>query len=181
MKTNAALVLLQEIEKRQEKNLLLNFPIEWNIIQKRFESNPSKFNALLAMEQTGGEPGVVDFDKSSGEYLFVDCSKESPEGRRSLCYDQQAWHSRKANKPAGSAMELATKMGISLLTEAQYRKYHALIPFDSKTSSWVLTPEPIRSLGGALFCDFRFGQVFTYHNGAESYYAARGFRGQLSI
>lgn len=133
------------------------------------------------MELSGGEPDVVDFDKKTGEYIFIDCSKESPQGRRSYCYDRKALERRKANKPSNNALDVATEMGVTLLTEEQYKNYHKLVAFDNKTSSWVWTPEAIRSLGGAIFCDFRYGRVFTYHNGAESYYAARGFRGLLSV
>jgi hypothetical protein len=155
--------------------------IRWDMVQARLEATPDKLWSLAEMERTGGEPDVVGVDKKNGEYIFYDCSAESPAGRRSLCYDQEAFNSRKENKPKGSAVQLATSMGIELLTEEQYRHLQTLGTFDAKTSSWIKTPAPIRKLGGALFGDFRFGHVFVYHNGAESYYAARGFRGMLRV
>lgn len=150
-------------------------------MQVRLEANPDKLWSLNAMEESGGEPDVVAFDKSTGEFTFVDCSAESPSGRRSICYDRDALNSRKEHKPKSSAMDLASEMGIEVLTEEQYRNLQQLGEFDTKTSSWVKTPAKIRKLGGALFCDRRFDTVFLYHNGAESYYAARAFRGLLKI
>ena len=155
--------------------------LEWKNVQAKLEADRKQLSSLCEMERTGGEPDVVGFDKKSGEYIFYDCSPESPKGRRSLCYDRQALDSRKENKPESSAMEMATAMGIELLTEEEYRNLQKLGNFDSKTSSWIATPSAIRKLGGAIFADFRYGNVFVYHNGAESYYAARGFRGSLKI
>lgn len=153
----------------------------WEKIQEKLEANPEKLWSLNEMELTGGEPDVVGYDKSTDEYVFVDCSAEIPEGRRSLCYGQDALEARRANKPKDSAMNMAASMGIELLTEDQYHALQALGDFDTKTSSWVRTPANIRKLGGALFGDRRFGRVFIYHNGADSYYAARGFRGTLRV
>jgi len=155
--------------------------VGWAEVRARLESNPGALKSLLAMEATGGEPDVIGQDKGTGRFTFIDCSIESPTGRRSLCYDRAALDSRKQNKPQGSAVELAAEMGIDLLTEEQYRALQTLGEFDNKTSSWIETPSDVRSLGGALFCDRRYGRVFVYHNGAESYYAARGFRGSLSV
>jgi hypothetical protein len=155
--------------------------LQWTAVQARLEANPGAMWALREMERTGGEPDVVGHDKKTGEYLFYDCSPESPKGRRSVCYDRQALEARKEHKPKNSAMNMAAAVGIEILTEAQYRDLQALGAFDEKTSSWVRTPVDIRDLGGALFCDRRYGHVFTYHNGAESYYAARGFRGALRV
>lgn len=155
--------------------------LAWSDVEAKIISNPVKANSLNAMESTGGEPDVLGFDKSTEQFIFFDCSLESPGSRRSLCYDQKALNSRKENKPKSSAMEFATAIGIELLTEEQYRYLQTLGHFDTKTSSWVKTPECVRNLGGAIFCDYRFGRVFTYHNGAESYYAARGFRGVLRV
>ena len=155
--------------------------LEWAKVQARLDANAEKLLSLSEMEQTGGEPDVVDHDKKSGEYIFFDCSAESPKARRSLCYDREALDSRKENKPKGNALDMAAAMGIELLTEQQYRKLQTLGEFDTKTSSWLLTPPRIRELGGALFCDRRFDTVFVYHNGAESYYAGRAFRGWLRI
>ncbi len=155
--------------------------VGWVEVRARLESNPGALKSLLAMEATGGEPDVIGQDKGTGRFTFIDCSIESPTGRRSLCYDRAALDSRKQNKPQGSAVELAAEMGIDLLTEEQYRALQTLGEFDNKTSSWIETPSDVRSLGGALFCDRRYGRVFVYHNGAESYYAARGFRGSLSV
>jgi len=155
--------------------------VGWVEVRARLESNPGALRSLLAMEATGGEPDVIGQDKGTGRFTFIDCSIESPTGRRSLCYDRAALDSRKQNKPQGSAVEMAAEMGIDLLTEEQYRALQTLGEFDNKTSSWVETPSDVRSLGGALFCDRRYGRVFVYHNGAESYYAARGFRGSLSV
>jgi len=155
--------------------------IEWADVQAKLESSPVKLWSLSQMEETGGEPDVVKYDKSSNEYIFYDCSAESPKGRRSLCYDHAALESRKEHKPVDSAVNMAADMGIELLTEAEYRELQELGKYDLKTSSWVLTPDKIRKLGGAVFCDRRFDTVFYYHNGAESYYAARGFRGKLRV
>ncbi len=173
--------LLQVLETRFEENRERHPGIDWQEVQARLEADPGKCWSLNEMERTGGEPDVIDQDQASGQFIFCDCSQESPQGRRGLCYDQAAMESRKKNKPKGSALGLAAAMGIELLTEDQYRKLQELGNFDTKTSSWVITPEEIRDLGGALFCDHRYDHVFTYHNGAESYYAARGFRGTLRI
>ena len=153
----------------------------WGDVEERLETNPEKLWSLSEMEATGGEPDVVGQDKSTGEYIFYDCSADSPKGRRSICYDREALDSRKEHKPKNCATDMAASMGIELLTEEQYRELQKLDEFDTKTSSWVKTPANIRKLGGALFCDRRFDTVFTYHNGAESYYAARGFRGWLKV
>jgi hypothetical protein len=150
-------------------------------VEDRLETNPGKLWTLEQMESTGGEPDVIGFDVTTGEYIVCDCSPESPKERRSLCYDRQAWESRKEFKPSGNVLDTAAEMGIELLDESQYRTLQQLGPFDSKTSSWIKTPANIRDLGGAIFADFRYGQVFVYHNGAESYYAARGFRGLLRV
>jgi hypothetical protein len=155
--------------------------IEWAVIQAKLEDNTEKLWSLNEMERTGGEPDVVGQDKKTGEYILYDCAAESPKGRRSLCYDREALDSRKENKPKGNAADMAAVMGVELLTEEQYRELQKLGHFDAKTSSWVRTPSNIRKLGGALFCDRRFDTVFVYHNGAESYYAARGFRGWLRV
>ena len=155
--------------------------LKWDQVQSRLEATPEKLSSLYEMERTGGEPDVVFHDKMSGEYIFYDCSPESPKGRRSLCYDGEALESRKENKPKDSVANIASAMGIELLTEAQYRELQKFGEFDTKTSSWVKTPSAIRKIGGALFCDRRFDTVFLYHNGAESYYAARGFRGLLRV
>jgi hypothetical protein len=154
---------------------------DWATLQARLLADPAKLAALQAMEDTGGEPDVIGWDKPSGLFTFCDCSAESPAGRRSLCHDRQALDARKENRPAGCATDMATAMGITLLTEADYRALQALGAFDTKTSSWIDTPEPIRRLGGALFGDRRYGATFVYHNGAQSYYAARGFRGLLKV
>ena len=153
----------------------------WPDIQARLEASPAALRSLREMESTGGEPDVIGRDDASGRYVFCDCSAESPAGRRSVCYDQEALASRKEHKPEGSAMDMATAMGIELLTEEQYRALQQLGEFDTKTSSWIKTPPELRKLGGALFCDRRYGKVFVYHNGAQSYYAARGFRGVLQV
>ncbi len=155
--------------------------LEWSDVQARLEADTEKLGPLKEMEQTGGEPDVVGRDKTTGEYVFFDCSAESPNGRRSVCYDREALESRKEHKPGNSAVEMAASMGIELLTEDEYRALQELGDFDTKTSSWVKTPPDIRELGGALFCDRRYGTVFVYHNGAQSYYAARGFRGSLRV
>lgn len=155
--------------------------LEWVKVQAKLEANAEKLRSLQQMERTGGEPDVVGHDKGTGEFIFCDCSAESPAGRRSLCYDREAREERKKHKPEDSAMDMAAALGIQLLTEEQYRELQKLGEFDTKTSSWVKTPAEIRELGGALFCDRRYGQVFVYHNGAQSYYAARGFRGSLRV
>jgi len=173
--------LLQTLKARFEKNMSRHTGLEWADVQAKLEANPEKLWSLHEMEETGGEPDVVGHDSKTGEYIFYDCSAESPKGRRSVCYDREALESRKEHKPKNSAAEMAAAMGIELLTEEQYRELQQLGNFDMKTSSWVLTPERIRKLGGALFCDRRYDTVFVYHNGAESYYAARGFRGSLRV
>ena len=173
--------LLSILKTRFEKNENRHKNIEWPQVQARLEANAQKLWPLNEMERTGGEPDVVEFDKNTGEYIFYDCSAESPKGRRSLCYDHEALESRKEYKPANSAVQMATEMGIQLLTENEYRQLQKTGKFDTKTSSWITTPAEIRELGGAIFCDRRYNHVFTYHNGAESYYAARGFRGSLRI
>ena len=166
---------------RFEKNMNRHKGLEWSKVQTKLEANTEKLRSLNEMEKTGGEPDVVSHDKKTGEYIFYDCSAESPKARRSLCYDREALDSRKEAKPRDSAMDMALAIGIELLTEEQYRELQKLGDFDTKTSSWVRTPSAIRKLGGALFCDRRFDTVFVYHNGAESYYAARGFRGSLKV
>jgi hypothetical protein len=173
--------LLKTLKARFEKNSNRHKGLEWIKVQAKLEANPEKLWSLNAMEETGGEPDVVAFDKKTGEYIFYDCSPESPKGRRSICYDHDALESRKEHKPENSAVEMASDMGIELLTEEQYRELQQLGNFDTKTSSWVKTPAEIRKLGGALFCDRRFNHVFLYHNGAESYYGGRGFRGLLRV
>jgi len=173
--------LLTTLNERFLKNTNRHKGLEWPKVQTKLEANSQKMWSLYEMERTGGEPDVVDFDKKTGEFIFYDCAAESPSGRRSLCYDDDALQSRKENKPKNSAIEMATEMGIELLTEDQYRALQQLGPFDRKTSSWVKTPKKIRELGGAIFCDRRYDTIFMYHNGAESYYAARGFRGSLRV
>jgi hypothetical protein len=173
--------LLRTLKARFEKNMNRHKDIEWTKVQARLEANPEKLWSLHEMERTGGEPDVVGHDKSTGETIFYDCSAESPQGRRSVCYDREALESRKKFKPENNAIDMASAMGIELLTEKQYRELQKLGNFDTKTSSWVKTPADIRKLGGAIFADFRYGHVFVYHNGAESYYAARGFRGSLRV
>jgi Protein of unknown function (DUF4256) len=173
--------LLKALQARFESNMNRHKGLEWAKIQAKLEGNPEKVWSLNEMERTGGEPDVVGHDKKTGEYIFYDCSAESPKDRRSLCYDREALQSRKENKPKGNAMDMAAAMGIDLLTEEQYRALQKLGNFDTKTSSWVKTPSAIRELGGAIFCDRRYDTVFLYHNGAESYYAARGFRGSLMV
>jgi hypothetical protein len=173
--------LLEELKARFEKNMSRHQGLKWAQIQAKLEENPEKLWSLGEMERTGGEPDVVGFDKSAGEYIFYDCSAESPKGRRSFCYDREALESRKEHKPENNAIDMAAAMGIELLTEEQYRELQQLGNFDMKTSSWVKTPVEIRNLGGALFCDRRYNTVFVYHNGAESYYAARAFRGSLRV
>ncbi|WP_102346094.1 DUF4256 domain-containing protein [Bacillus sp. Marseille-P3661] len=173
--------LLGALKARFEKNMGRHEGLDWDKVQAKLDANTEKLWSLNEMERTGGEPDVVGFDKKTDEYIFYDCSAESPKGRRSVCYDHEALESRKKHKPENSAINMATEMGIELLTEEQYRELQNLGNFDMKTSSWVQTPSDIRALGGALFCDYRFGHVFVYHNGADSYYAARGFRGSLRL
>jgi hypothetical protein len=173
--------LLTLLQIRFEKFMKRHPGLKWAAIQDKLEASPGKLWSLQEMERTGGEPDVVGQDKATGEYLFFDCTAESPEGRRSLCFDQEALDSRKENKPKGSAMAMAASMGIELLTEDQYRALQKLGDFDTKTSSWIITPPAIRELGGAVFADRRYNHVFVYHNGASSYYAARGFRGVLRV
>jgi Protein of unknown function (DUF4256) len=173
--------LLNTLSERFAKNMPRHRGIDWRSVEAILKSSPEKRRSLFEMERTGGEPDVIGHDEKTDQFVFCDCSPESPIGRRSLCYDRQALDSRKENKPGGNAIEMASAMGIEILTEQQYRTLQTLGQFDRKTSSWVQTPEAIRALGGALFCDCRYAQVFTYHNGAESYYAARGFRGQLRV
>ena len=174
-------VLLRTLQARFEKNRGRHDGLEWAKVKAKLEANPEKLWSLGEMEDTGGEPDVVGLDKKTGEYIFFDCSAESPKERRSLCYDREALDSRKENKPKNSAMDLAASMGIELLTEGQYRDLQKLGEFDTKTSSWLKSPAEVRKLGGAIFGDRRFGRVFVYHNGAESYYAARAFRGSLRV
>jgi hypothetical protein len=173
--------LLRVLKVRFEKNMARHKGLEWAKVHSRVEANTEKLWSLHEMERTGGEPDVVGLDKKTGEYVFNDCSEESPKGRRSVCYDREALEARKEHKPKDSAVDMAAAMGIELLTEEQYRELQKLGEFDTKTSSWVKTPPEIRKLDGALFCDRRFDYVFVYHNGAESYYAARGFRGSLRV
>jgi hypothetical protein len=173
--------LLATLKSRFEKNKDRHKKLDWDDFQARLVKSPAKLWTLSEMERTGGEPDVVGLDKKTGEYLVYDCSAESPKGRRSICYDRKALDARKENKPADSAMDMAEAIGIELLTEEEYRELQKLGEFDLKTSSWVQTPPDIRKLGGAIFCDRRYDTVFTYHNGADSYYAARGFRGKLRV
>jgi hypothetical protein len=173
--------LIETLKARFEKNPNRHKGLEWAKVQAKLQAHADKLWSLNEMESSGGEPDVVGFDKKSGEYLFVDCCAESPKGRRSVCYDREALDSRKEHKPANNAIDMAAAMGIELLTEEQYRELQKLGKFDTTTSSWVATPAAIRKLGGALFCDRRYEQVFLYHNGAPSYYAARGFRGALKV
>lgn len=173
--------LLKILKTRFEKNMNRHKGIEWAEVEERLASDAEKLWSLNEMESTGGEPDVVDYDKKRGEYIFYDCSAESPNGRRSICYDNRALESRKEHKPKNSAVGMADEMGIEILSEEQYRELQKLGKFDTKTSSWVKTPADIRKLGGAIFCDCRYDHVFVYHNGAESYYAGRGFRGLLRV
>ena len=173
--------LLATLKTRFEKNTNRHKGIDWAKVQAKLEKNPEKLWSLNQMETTGGEPDVVAYNKKTGEYVFFDCSAESPKGRRSVCYDHEALNARKEHKPKDSAVNMATGMGIELLTEEQYRELQKLGEFDTKTSSWIQTPSDIRKLGGALYCDRRYNHVFLYHNGAESYYAVRGFRGSLRV
>ncbi len=173
--------LLQSLQIRFETHTRRHAGVAWADVAARLAAQPAAWRALVAMDESGGEPDVIGVDKPSGQYLFCDCSAESPVGRRSLCFDRAALDSRKENKPAGSVVEMAASMGIDLLTEKEYRQLQQLGEFDLKTSSWIATPVDVRALGGALFCDRRYGKVFVYHNGAQSYYAARGFRGLLRV
>ena len=172
---------LKALKSRFDKNMKRHEGLEWAKVQAKLEASPDKMWSLHEMERTGGEPDVIGHDKKTGEYLFYDCSEESPKGRRSICYDHEALEARKEHKPKDSAVNMAAAIGIDLLTEEQYRDLQKLGEFDTKTSSWVKTPPEVRKLDGALFCDRRFNHVFLYHNGAESYYAARGFRGSLRV
>jgi hypothetical protein len=173
--------LLRALKLRFEKNMNRHKGVSWAKVQAKLEDNPKKLWSLNEMETTGGEPDVVGYDEKTGEYIFFDCAAESPKGRRSFCYDREALESRKEHKPKNSALDMAAAMGIEILTEEQYRELQKFGDFDTKTSSWVQTPGHIRKLGGALFCDRRYNHVFVYHNGAESYYAARAFRGSLRV
>lgn len=173
--------LLAMLQSRFEKNLKRHKGIEWDKVRAKLEAKPEKLWSLNEMEASGGEPDVIAHDKKTGEYIFYDCSAESPKGRRSLCYDAEAWESRKEHKPEDNALDVAAAMGVELLDEEQYRALQQLGAFDTKTSSWIKTPADIRKLGGAVFCDRRYNTVFLYHNGAESYYAARGFRASLRV
>lgn len=173
--------LLSVLETRFEKNMQRHKGLEWNKVLAKLQANPDKLASIDEMERTEGEPDVVGYDEKTGEYIFYDCSAESPKGRRSICYDHEALEKRKEHKPADSALNMAEEMGIKILNEEQYKELQKLGKFDSKTSSWIDTPSDIRKLGGALFSDFRYNTVFVYHNGADSYYAARGFRGSLRV
>ncbi|MCF2490828.1 DUF4256 domain-containing protein [Dyadobacter sp. CY347] len=173
--------LMETLKSRFKKNKALHEGLDWNNIQAKLEANPEKLWVLDEMEVTGGEPDVVGYDKKSDEFIFFDCSPETPKDRRSICYDRAAWESRKANRPENTAMDMAAEMGVELLTEEEYQQLQALGKFDLKTSSWLKTPPEVRKLGGAIFGDRRFDRVFIYHNGADSYYAARGFRGSLRV
>jgi hypothetical protein len=173
--------LILTLRNRFEKNMKRHGDVEWAKVEAKLEANPEKLWSLNEMETTGGEPDVIQYDKKAGEYIFYDCAAESPKGRRSICYDHEALESRKEHKPGNSAIGMAEDMGIEILNEDQYRELQKHGKFDTKTSSWIKTPAEIRKLGGAIFADWRYGQVFVYHNGAESYYAARGFRGSLRV
>lgn len=181
MKAQEREQMLRVLRTRFEKNMHRHQVLEWVKIQARLEATPAALVSLQGMEATGGEPDVIGQDPATGQYVFCDCSAESPAGRRSLCYDRKALDARKANKPEGNAVDGAASMGVALMTEEQYRALQQVGEFDTKTSSWIATPSDVRSRGGALFCDRRYGKVFVYHNGAESYYAARGFRGVLRV
>lgn len=174
-------ILFNVLKARFLKNKERHKGLEWDGIKLKLEANPGKIWSLNEMERTGGEPDVIEFDNNTNEYVFVDCSDETPKGRRSICYDREALDSRKEHKPKNNAIDMASEMGIEILTEEQYRKLQEFGKYDAKTSSWVKTPDNIRKLGGAIFCDYRYDTVFVYHNGAESYYASRGFRGLLKI
>jgi len=173
--------LIKTLKERFAKNMRRHTGSAWSSVQAKLEASPEKLQALYEMERTGGEPDVVGYDAETSEFIFCDCSPESPVGRRSICYDREALDSRKENKPSGNAIEMASSIGIEILTEQQYRELQKLGEFDRKTSNWVKTPATMRNLGGALFCDRRYDRVFVYHNGAESYYAARGFRGRMKV
>lgn len=173
--------LLKTLKHRFEQNMNRHVDLEWAKVRAKLEANPEKVWSLNEMERTGGEPDVVGHDQKAGEFVFYDCSAESPKGRTSVCYDREGLESRKAHRPENNAVDMATDMGVELLTEAEYRALQKLGSFDTKTSSWVKTPADIRNLGGALFCDRRFGHVFVYHNGAQSYYASRAFRSSLRV
>ena len=181
MKAKERDALLDILKARFEKNMNRHKGLAWDKVQAKLEANTKKLDALHEMEQTGGEPDVVGYDKKTGEYIFYDCSAETPKGRRSVCYDREALESRKEHKPANNAIDMAAAMGIDLLTEEQYRELQQLGTFDTKTSSWLKAPPEIRKLGGAIFGDSRYGRVFVYHNGAQSYYSSRGFRGLLRV
>lgn len=181
MNSPAAQDLMGTLKARFESHMHRHKGVSWQKVQVRLEASGAALRSLDAMEQSGGEPDVIGHDKKSGQYIFCDCSPESPTGRRSLCYDRKALDSRKENKPRGCATDLAAEMGVEILTEAQYRELQSLGEFDTKTSSWIATPDDVRFLGGALFCDRRYGKVFVYHNGAESYYAVRGFRALVRV
>ena len=181
MKAQERETLLQALKARFEKHMHRHHGMAWADVRTRLDAKPDALRSLREMEATGGEPDIIGHDSGTGQYTFCDCSAETPGGRRSLCYDDEARASRKEHKPQSSAVEMAAAMGIELLTEAQYRELQALGEFDTKTSSWISTPSDVRALGGALFCDRRYGRVFVYHNGAQSYYAARGFRGSLRV
>ena len=174
-------ILFNVLKARFLKNMERHKGLEWDGIKLKLEANPGKIWSLNEMERTGGEPDVIEFDNNTNEYVFVDCSDETPKGRRSICYDREALDSRKEHKPKNNAIDMASEMGIEILTEEQYRKLQEFGKYDAKTSSWVKTPDNIRKLGGAIFCDYRYDTVFVYYNGAESYYASRGFRGLLKI
>jgi hypothetical protein len=173
--------LIELLKERFTNNMHRHLDIQWSAVQNRLETNQEKLKILIRMEETGGEPDVIGYDDNTGEFLYCDCAKESPKGRRSLCYDREAWEARKKFKPESNVIDRAAELGVELLDEGQYRILQELEAVDNKTSSWIKTPESVRALGGALFCDRRFGMVFTYHNGAESYYASRGFRGILRV
>ena len=181
MKPEDKAQLLATLQERFEKNLGRHKGVAWSVVRAKVEASPKKLQTLYEMEKTGGQPDVIGYDKKAAKVTFCDCSPESPKDRRSLCYDRKALHSRRENKPVGNAVDMASSIGIEILSEEQYRDLQRLGEFDLKTSSWVRTPTNVRGLGGALFCDRRFGQVFVYHNGAESYYAARGFRGRVDV
>lgn len=181
MSSDLATELLAILKQRFEKNIQRHAGMSWSKVEAKLTSQPEKLLALNDMERTGGEPDVLGFDESTGEYIFCDCSPESPDGRRSICYDRAALDARKEHKPVDSALDMAAMMGVTLLDEEQYRALQKLGEFDKKTSSWIQTPTAMRELGGALFCDRRYDQVFTYHNGAQSYYSGRGFRAYLKV
>jgi hypothetical protein len=181
MKAKQREELLKALKARFEKSMNRHTGLEWTKVQAKLEANTEKLSSLNEMERTGGEPDVVGYDKKTGEYIFYDCSAESPKGRRSVCYDREGLESRKEHRPENNAIDMAAAMGIEILTEEQYRELQKLGDFDVKTSSWLKTPSEIRKLGGAIFADFRYGNVFVYHNGAQSYYGARAFRGSLRV